>query len=646
MIGPKNATSGIPHLSRTDLWLAVGLALAVCLLYAQTAAFDFVSFDDEAYVYGNRMVRLGLSIRGLGWAVTTFHAANWHPVTWISHMLDVEMFGLDPGPHHLHNVCLHMLNTVLLFLLFRTTTGNRGAAALVAAVFAIHPLQVETVAWVSQRKALLSTFFGLLSTIAYLRYARSRHRLPYTAAILSYALALMSKPTVVVLPLIWLLLDRWPMERIPGVESRQRGLRMSVPVIEKLPFFGMAVFTGGLTLLAQHQGGAVAGLEALPPGLRMANAAVAGAAYLLKAVWPAGLAIFYPFPAEIPPIRWAPAAALILGLCAASIAAWRNRPWVFVGWWWYLVSLVPVIGIVQVGAQSMADRYTYLPLIGCWAAIVWEARSRLPGSVWAVRAAVLFTVATGIVLAAVSWRQIGYWTDSIHLFERAVAVTENNARAHAALGSAFLQKGETARAEVHLRTALAIDPTAAKAHNNLGTLLLQQGQLSAAAEHFTEAVRLRPRMARAYCNLALVRRRQGRTGQALHLLEQALRIDGDLAQAHFQLGTLWAERGDWARAADQFERAVQLDPGDRGSRNNLGTAWMILGRLEDAVAVLQKGVQLHPDDAELRNNLGVALARAGRPDEAAALFKKAVQLQPDFAEAKKNLERLKLKMQE
>jgi hypothetical protein len=491
-----------PGRARPGRRIAAGIAAAIVLVtvavFLPVARHPFSLFDDDIYITQNEAVREGLSPAGAAWAFSTFHAANWHPLTWMSHMLDVDLFGLDPAGHHLVGVAFHALNGALLFLVLRAMTGATWPCAFAALLFALHPLRVESVAWASERKDLLSTFFGLLAMAAYRRYAAAP-RLPGMLAVcLLFACSLMSKSMLVTLPFLFLVLDGWPLGRFgPGGPGPARLLR------EKLPLFLLSGASSAVTLLAQSTGQAVVGIGMLTIPRRIAGALVAYAGYLAKAAWPAGLVVHYPIAADGPsPWMAAGAALLLAAVTAAAVRLRKGRPWLLAGWLWYLGTLVPVIGLVQVGVQSMADRYSYFPLCGIFLAVAFEGRA------WVGRAPVrerVATVAATLALAAlvaVTHRQIGYWATDVSLFRHAVDETSGNWKAHYNLGFALLAEGNNAEAERQFRATLAIWPEYSNAHLNLGTALARQNRFPEAVAQFRETLRLAPDDPKAARNLA------------------------------------------------------------------------------------------------------------------------------------------------
>ncbi len=556
------------------LLVGAGLIAATLVVYAQVAGFDFVNIDDQQYVENNRRVLAGPTRAGLAWALTTHAEANWHPLTWISLMLDARIGGPGPRLFHLTNLALHAANTLLLFGVLAVMTGSRLRSGFVAALFAIHPLHVESVAWISERKDVLSAFFGLLALSAYLRYVRRPGLARYLPVGLAFALGLMAKPMLVTLPLAMLLFDYWPLRRVgPGTAGGW------LPILEKLPLLGLSVVSGILTLQAQLRGDAVNTLAALPLDARVANAVVSYVTYLTKMLWPTELAVFYPHPRDTLPLWQVSLSALALaGVTALAWAGARRRPYLAVGWLWYLVTLLPVIGLLQVGAQAMADRYTYLPLVGPFIAIAWGVPDLLQAaaSPAALRRRTLALSAVALVaillLVARAHDQVGYWRDGATLFRHALRVTTDNARAHNGLGMALSRAGELERAVEHFREALRLDPAYPEAHDNLAAGLALQGKTAEAIEHFREALRLRPQDASCHANFGTVLMRRGDLDDAAAEFAEAIRLDPDHGSAHNNLGVLLARRGDVTAAIEHFEEALRIAPDDAGARANLERA--------------------------------------------------------------------------
>jgi Flp pilus assembly protein TadD len=613
--------------------------LTTWVAYWGTLSSDFVSYDDGLYVYENAVVREGLSLESARWALTTTAAANWHPVTWLSHMLDVQLFGLDAGRHHGVNLLLHTVNSVLLLLLLRRMTGALWRSALVAFLFALHPLHVESVAWVSERKDLLSTLFWFLTLAAWLGFLRSRRPARYALAILLYALGLMTKPMLVTLPFTLLLLDFWPLGRTALPPGKAR-VPLRALLVEKLPFFVLSAASSAVTFWAQRAGGAVQSIQEFSALGRVANASWAYVSYLGKTVWPHSLSVFYPLPDGGHP-GWAVAAAVAV-LIACTLVALKTLsrfPYLAFGWFWYLGTLIPVIGLVQVGDQAMADRYTYVPLIGIFVAVAWGLGA-LAGEPRVLRNAVAATcvVALAVFLVLTRW-QTAAWRNSQALFEHALSVTRGNHLAHKSLGAILAQEGRAQEAIAHLEEAVHIRPAYASAHLSLGVVLAGEGRLDEAIEHYETALRLEPRLGTAAYNLGLVLMNLGRPEEAAGRFRQAIRTHPELAEAHNSLGVALVMLGLLPEAAEEFRKAFLLKP-SHGAADNLGMALARLNRWEEAEEAFRKAVALSPGSADSRNHLGSVLAANGEVPEALEQFREALRLNPNSTEAQQNLRRL------
>jgi len=579
--------------------ISAALLLAVVLVYAQVARFEFVRIDDLTYVADNAHVQTGLSLTNLAWAFTSTEASNWHPLTWISLMIDATLGGPGPRLFHLTNLALHAANALLLFHWLRKSTGFAGRSAFVAALFAVHPLHVESVAWVAERKDVLSMLFGLLTLLAYGRYARRPGIARYAPVAAFFLLGLLSKPMLVTLPLVLLLLDFWPLERLPA-KSGERG-----PYLDKLPLLALSAASCAVTLYAQSQ--TIRPLEVLPFWTRIQNAAISYTAYLGKMLWPSGLAMNYPYATPIPPLLWAASAVFVLAITVLVLRSARRRPHLAVGWLWYLITLVPVIGIVQVGSQSMADRYTYLPLVGPFIMIAWEVPELLakwlPGKSARTRLLAGVAVAITLLLAWRAHRQAGYWRNTVELLTRTVTVTERNAQAHTILASEFTARGRLDEAIAHYGEAVKIEPDSIVARVNLAGCLSQQGRLDEAAARYEEARLLRPADPDILTNLGIVRTRQQRLDEALARFDQALRIAPDDPAAHRAIAVALGRVGRIEEAIEHLRRALAAYPLDPGVRVNLGTLLRRQGRLEDAVVEFSEAVRLDPGNEAVRTEL-------------------------------------------
>ncbi len=593
--------------------LLIGLALAglTLLLFVQAVRFDFITFDDNDYVRRNVRVLQGLTLDNVRWAFTTLKLVNWHPLTWLSHMLDVTLYGLWPGGHHLTSVLWHAANSGLLYLVLTYLTGNARRSLLVAALFAVHPLRMESVAWIAERKDLLSSFFFILTVGAYARHARSHSLKWYGLTLVTLALGLMSKAMLVTAPFVLLLLDFWPLDRVGA--GRERIGRL---IAEKIPLLAMSAAISVVTYFAQSHGGAVAGEQHYPLRLRLVNAIWAYGRYLRKTVWPNDLAIFYPYVGFGPGMTGFPWARVIvsalalLAITALAIWLWRRRGEraALVGWLWFLGMLVPTIGLVQVGSQALADRYTYLPHIGLFIAIVWGA-SALTQHRPAI-ALVLSRLAPVAVaaLALTTFLQLPYWQNTETLFLHAIAVTGPNPRAHACLGIFYTERRQRDLAQQRYRVALAYDPTASEPNNNYGNLLADEGKLDQARRHFEIAIASKPDYAEAHNNLANVLFRQGDIAGALRHHEAAVRLDPDLPGAHFNYGVTLASVGRLREAQAELERSLQLKPDDADARYTYG---LVMGGLEYEVAAtgqLREANRLHRDWYDALRSLAWLLA--------------------------------------
>ena len=530
----------------------LALVFSSLAVFYQVGNYDFVNLDDYGYVGDNARVKAGLTRESISWAFTTGYHSNWHPLTWLSHMLDCQLFGNNVGRYHLVNFLLHLLNSLLLFAVFRAMTGALWPSAFVAAAFALHPLHVESVAWISERKDVLSTLFWLLTMAAYLHYVKRPAIGRYLLALVVFALGLMAKPMLVTLPFVLLLLDYWPLGRFePGEagrqadESRSTGSRWSIIlqlVREKAAFFVLSAVSSVVTFVVQRSGGSMVPIKVYSLRLQVVNALVSYLTYIEKMIWPSRLSVFYPISAMS---IWRVVAAVVL-LAAISkyvIRLGRSHRYLAVGWLWYLGTLVPVIGLVQVGHQAMADRYTYVPLIGLFIIISWGVPELL--TKWKYRKIIL-AVSAVIVLLGLSictYLQQRYWQNSFTLFEHALDVTENNHIAHYCLGGALQREGKVGEAIVHYKEALRINPNYIEAHNNLGPLLAQLGQHDEAIEHFNEALRINPNYAEAHNNLGTLLFRLGQRNEAIKHFNEALRIQPDYPRARRNLKIVLAQNG-------------------------------------------------------------------------------------------------------
>jgi protein O-mannosyl-transferase len=612
---------------RNIILICTLLAAATVAAFWPVTNAGFVDFDDPAYVTENPHVQRGLTAENVKWAAATFHAGLWHPLTWLSIMLDCELFGVDAPAMHRVNLGFHVASAVLLFLMLRRLTGALWASALVAALFALHPLRVESVAWITERKDVLSTFFGILTLWSYGEYVLRRCAGWYTAALLFFTLGLMSKAMLVTLPFVLLLVDLWPLRRL-DVHAPRWWRGWTRLVLDKLPFFALAAGSIALTLLAPHHEEAVVSLAQLPVSERFENAVVSYARYLGKTFWPTDLAVFYPHPEQWPAPLFAGAAALVLVISAFAAGTFRRWPWLFVGWLWFIGTLVPVSGIVQVGGQSMADRFTYFPSIGLLIAIVWTAREfvcarrALARPVLAVSAAVI--VACGVV----TWRQAGYWKNTETLFTRAEKATPPNALVLNNMGCVRLAQGRHEEAMEKFTAALKLEPEDFRGWGNMANIYSLQGKLDQAIEHYTQGLRYKPNDGRLHCNLAQALAARGQFPEAIKHFETGLALEPFYIDGYLNLGNAYLSSGHPEAAATNYLAVLQLKADVPAAHYNLGNARLSQGRLEEAIKHFTATTGLDPKFVDAHRQLGVALQQAGRRAEALPHLQRALALNP------------------
>ncbi len=596
---------------RYILILLISLSLIVVTLAAfeQLRNHTFLNFDDNVYITQNRNVQSGLTLEGVIWAFTTTDAANWHPLTWLSHMLDCQLYGLNPSGHHLTNLVFHIASTLLLFLVLERMTGALWRSSFVAALFALHPLHVESVAWVAERKDVLSTFFWMLTMWTYVHYVERPGFNRYLLVLLFFILGLLSKPMLVTLPFVLLLLDYWPLGRFQFGQSSgdhksntsrsmNSGHQKSIPlrsVREKAPFFVLSAVSSILTIFAQQIGGAVKSLEYYPLESRIANALVSYVSYIVKMIWPNQLAVLYPYQEMLP--IWKVVGSGLLLVCASLLVmrAARKLPFLIVGWFWYLGTLIPVIGLVQVGSQAMADRYTYVPLIGLFIMIVWSVPDIWVG--WRYRRVVL-SISAGLLLSLlviITRLQVNHWQNSIMLYEHSLAVTSNNFIIHNNLGLALVEQRKIQEAIAHFTEALRIQPDDAEAHYSLGLALAGQRKIQEAIAHFAEALRIKPDYAEAHNGLGVTLVWQGKIQEAIAHFAEALRIQPDNAKAHYNLGIALAEQGKIQEAIIHYTEALRIKPDYAEAHINLGLAYLMIGNKSSALEEYKILEKINPD---------------------------------------------------
>jgi protein O-mannosyl-transferase len=630
----RSKVAEAPAISAGVLWVSLALIAVNLIVYSPVWHYGFLTYDDPLYVSDNIEVARGLSWSNVLWAFTTNHAASWHPLTWLSHMLDVQLYGMNAGCHHLTNLLLHIASTLLLFWWFCRTTGTWKPGALVAGLFAVHPLHVESVAWIAERKDVLSTLFFMLALHAYVSYVRRPQFRRYLAVLGLFAFGLMSKSMVVTLPFVLLLLDVWPLSRVrlePGPLYVWRKL-----ILEKIPLVAVAVCSAAITFMVQLKGGTVQQLDSFPLGLRAANALLSYGLYTIKMLWPTNLAAFYPFE----PLSGWWVAGSVLGLLAISVCAVllaRRHPEFLIGWLWYLTTLVPVIGLIQVGGKSRADRFTYVPLTGIFIILAWGIPRLV--SRWRYRDLVLQT-ATGILfclLIITARNQVYFWGSDLSLWEHTTPIANSSYFAHHNLGIALINEGDIKGGISEYAEALRIDPTSAETHNALGDVLSKAGRLDEALKECKEAVRYKPGFAEAHSNLGTILARQGKLDAAIPELREASRLEPQNAGILYNLGFALADRGRFEEAIVQFHEALKFNPSYAEAHNRLGNVFLIQGKTDDAIAQYTEALQNNPEFVEAHNNLGVALRNQHRDGDAIAHFEEALRINPGFMEAHNNL---------
>ena len=537
------------NISTNKKTLFVVLLLVVTFaVFWQSIGHEFIVYDDNTYVTENHHVTTGLTYRNMIWAFTTMEASNWHPVTWLSHMLDFQIYGSNPKGHHLTNVLFHIANTLLLWYLLFSATRKYWQSFFVAALFALHPLHVESVAWIAERKDLLSTFFMFATLIIYTRYAKSPRRLFYILALLLHVFGLMCKPMLVTLPFVMLLWDFWPSGRLrlrtplredatrrtPTEASTRTPLHL---IFEKLPFFALSLLSSAVTYYAQAHGGSVVGADAVPLAFRFVNALVSYTEYIGKMLWPHNLAVIYPLPPTFTLVQGAVSGLILIGVTLLVYRRARMNPFLPVGWFWYLGTLVPVIGLVQVGRQAMADRYTYIPLIGLFIMISWGVPVLTHS--WFYRRSVITAVALLALAgsAICTWTQLKYWKNDVALFSRAIQVVESNYIAHMYLGVSFFKAGNIEEAIKHYYDSLSLEPENAELDFYFGLAFGVQGRLNESITYFTKAVTINPQFADAHYNLGVAFAKQGRLDEGIRHFTKALQIDPGLMEARKALET-------------------------------------------------------------------------------------------------------------
>jgi len=618
--------------NRLNLIRNVSLTFLIFILpltvYWQVKNFDFINYDDPTYVYKNAKIQQGLTVSNIKWSFTAIVSGNWHPITVLSHMADCQLYGLNPGNHHLTNVFLHLANTFLLFFILWKMTGREYESAFVAALFALHPLHVESVAWISERKDVLSTFFLLLTIWSYIKYIEEKTFYRYLIICLFFIMGLMAKPMLVTLPFVLLLLDLWPLERIDFRSSEKsltlkRGTKTNSPFIlnfyflfrdnfllvyEKIPLFALTISSCVITFLSQQSAGAIKSFNHFPFQVRFFNAVVSYTKYITKMIWPSNMAIFYPYTEMFSVWQITISFILLFLISIIAVRLLKGHPYFIVGWFWYLGTLIPVIGLIQVGGQALADRYTYIPFIGLSIIISWGGyelfkkwRLKNFGIGLALLSITIFTVIT--------WNQIRYWRNNTLLYNHTIEVTDNNFIAHHNLGNSLVNQDKIPEAIYNYKKTIQIKPDLAEAHNNLGAALEKILNLKEAIKYYSMALNIQPDYAEAHNNIGNLFRKTGQIEQAIRHLSRALILKPNYAEAHNNIGNVLELNGKTKQAIEHYQKALKIKPDFAVVHNNLGATLMRNKQTDDALYHYNKALQLNPNAPEIHKNFGDALLR-------------------------------------
>ena len=612
-----------------NVLISLLLATVTSIIYWQVKSFDFISLDDVNYVIGNQSIKHGINLESVKWAFSSVgYAGNWHPITWISHALDIQFFGINPGMHHVTNVIFHILNAVLLFIILEKMTGTIWKSAAVAALFAIHPLHVESVAWISERKDVLSTFFWMLTMLSYSWYAEHRTAGRYVIVVICYVFGLMSKPMLVTLPFVLLLLDFWPLKRpeLIGTEMRDdsrldiRWSGMLPLLIEKIPLFLLAGAASYLTVLAQISSGAIRTFDLIPLNIRIENSFNSYISYLGKMLFPLHLAVFYPYPMIFSPLLLFVCLLLLILVTLLVIIFTRRFPYLLVGWLWYLGTLVPVIGIVQAGSQSMADRYTYIPLVGIFLMIVWGLGDVFAKWHYREYFQKILTTIVFIILIITSWLQVSFWKNDETLFRHALAITENNYVAHGILGDVFLNRGNIDRAILEYLEAIRINPNLFDVYIRLGNTYAKKNEDRKALDYYSKGLKIKPHDILTLNLLGDLSGKMDNMDEAIKRYNESLQINPHQPLVNNSLGSAYILKENTEKAIECYQNAIKENPNDSEGINHLYNARIII--------MLQKLLNAEPQNITLYLKLGDIYSQMGGYDEAIAKYKKVISIQP------------------
>ena len=614
------------------LIICLFLILMTLAAYWNVQHNDFINLDDNLYITDNPYIKKGWTTDNFLWAFTKVHAGHWHPMTWLSHMLDVELFGLHPGRHHFVSLIFHIINSLLLFILFQKMTGEVWKSALIAGLFALHPLRVESIAWAAERKDVLSAFFFFLTIYTYLHYFEKIQFRRYLLTLLSFAMALMSKPMAVTLPFVLLLLDYWPLGRFQSGDQERRHPMIQL-TLEKIPLFLFTFVMSIFTFMSHLQSGAVTPFDKLPLSIRIGNALIYYLRYIWKMLCPNALAVFYPHPIHLPLWEVIGAILLIIIITIVVIAVRREHPYLAVGWFWYLGTLIPVIGLTQAGTQAMADRFTYIPMVGLSLMISFG----IPNIFMRWRFTRIILIPSGIfiflILAILSSIQVGRWQNSVTLFTHTLNVTSNNYLIHNNLGVTLMRQGKYPEALFHLKKAIEIKPKYADAYHNLGTLLFLQGNGKEALNHFALALEYNPEKAETHSSIGGILAKQEKFKEALFHFSEAVRINKADGEAHYNLGTILLQQGKTQEGVYSLNQSLETLPENPKTHHNLGLAFESMGELEKAVEHYRKSLRIDSKNADTHFCLASLFSKQGRGEEAIFHLNETIKLNPGDSEA-------------
>ena len=628
-------------INRYRLLLCLSLVIVTLAVYWQVRNHGFVSFDDGIYVYNNLKVKAGLTYNSIAWAFSFTDIAYWHPLTWLSHMLDCQLYGLNPGMHHTTNLILHILNSLLLFLVFKQMTGALWRSAFVAALFALHPINVESVAWVAERKNVLSTFFWMLTMLAYTNYSRRKGLWRYLLTLFMFLLGLMCKPMLVTLPFVLLLLDYWPLQRFTFTNLWEARTVFRL-VIEKVPLVFLSILSFFISTLSLQSHKIIVSVEFIPFMLRIENALISYVKYLGKIVWPQNLTFFYPYPKMIPSWHAIFAGLFLICMTIVVIRAVNKRPYLGVGWFWYIITLIPVSGLIQAGLwPAMADRWAYVPLIGIYIIIAWGISDLLIKWRFKKNIAAICGIAYILILVLLTWLQVGYWQNSFSLNKHALDIDQSNAVAHYNLGTALAKDNRPDEAISHFLSTLKIFPNHKKACYNLGLAMISNSKYEEAIYYFLKYLKLCPDDVKGYQRIGLAYSYQGKINDSKKYYYKALDIDPELEEANFGLGVIYASQKNYEDAINHYSEALRIKPEHINAHINLGNILFNKGETNKAIIHYIEVLRIDPTNVTACLNMGAAMLREGKVKEAVIVLENANKIKTDDINIKRALMKAK-----